>query len=96
MAELEIGQVVGIPCDVGQGAFAGEHLVTIDTAEGPVSGFVSIEDLLEMEGSRGLIRGVILELAEETITVRVRGSFFTTTGVTYLPKEWADSNLRRL
>jgi hypothetical protein len=96
MARLEIGQQVGIPCDVGHGAFAEEYLVTLITVEGPVSGFVSQENLIETEAGKGLLKGVVVELEEETVTVKVRGSFFTTTGLAYLPKDWASSNLKPL
>lgn len=93
---IEIGQAVGIPCDVGQGAFPNEHLVTMITTDGPVSGFVTTDNLARIEGDRGLLKGVVVQVGEETVTVRVRGSFFTTTGLAYLPRDWAASHLQSL
>lgn len=96
MNRFEVGKFVGIPCDLGSGAFVDEYLVTIETAEGPVSGFITKENLELIDGEKGVLRGEVVELGADTITVKVRGSFFTTTGLAYLPRDWAASNLRSL
>jgi len=87
MAQLEIGQLVGIPCDVGEGPFAGEALVTFQTIKGPVSGFVSKDDLKDIANGSGVLRGVVMEIDDDTVSVRIRGSFFTTTGIAYFSPE---------
>lgn len=96
IGKFELGQVVGIPCDVKPGAFSGEYLVTIDTKTGPISGFVRTERLSGGEGGITYLRGVVQEVTEDTVTVRIHGSFFTTTGLAYLQSEWARSNLADL
>ena len=46
------------------------------------------------EGHEGFIRGVVREVSADTVTVEVHGSFFTTTGLAYLRRDWANSNLQ--
>lgn len=96
MIQLERGNEVGIPCDVKQGAFPEENLITIETISGPVSGFVNRDSILKLEGESGYIRGVVHDVTEDTVTVWIRGSFFTTTGLAYLPYEWATSHLESI
>lgn len=81
MVDLQIGEKIRIPCTASQGAFPDEWLVSFDTAEGPVSGFVKC--VQEFEGEHYII-GRIEEVRPSVIAVRVEGSFFTTTGLAYL------------
>ena len=87
MDQFKIGQLVGIPCDVGNGPFDGEALVTFQTIEGPVSGFVSEDDLKDKSDGFGILQGLVVEIGDDRVTVRVRGSFFTTTGIAYFSPE---------
>ncbi len=96
MSQFSQGDAVGIPCDVGHGAFADEYLVTILTVTGPISGFVTRDDFYDIEGDKGNLRGIVIDVAEDTVTVKIRGSFFTTTGLAYLPRDWALTNLKPL
>ena len=96
MTRLERGEEVRIPCDVKQGAFPDEHLITIDTISGPVSGFVTSDKILRLEGETGYIQGVVQDVTEDTVIVWMRGSFFTTTGLAYLSREWAGLHLEPL
>jgi hypothetical protein len=58
-----------------------ELVVTIDTAEGPISGFVKTA-FVTMTGERsGYIVGQIVDLNDSTVQVRLPGSFFTTAGL---------------
>jgi hypothetical protein len=86
MIHFEPGQAIGIPCDATQGAFPGECLVSFESKTGPVSGFVPAENI-ERFGSETYLRGVIKEVSEDTLTVWVQGSFFTTTGLAYLSRD---------
>jgi hypothetical protein len=86
MASLAVGHEVRIPCEVSEGAFPGERLVTIDSAVGPVSGFVKEEEIVS-SGGRSYLSGVVESVDDNTVTVRLRGSFFRTTGIAYLRKE---------
>src|ERR1700730_1087420 len=86
MARFIPGQPILIPCDVEPGAFASEFLVTFETVEGPVSGFVREDNLQRsgVEGGATYIFATVKAVSEDTLTVVVRGSFFTTTGLAHL------------
>ena len=43
MVPFEVGQYIVIPCDVRPGAFPSEFLVTLETLDGVLSGFVGTE-----------------------------------------------------
>ena len=94
MAAFEPGQTIGIPCDVFPGAFSHEALVVLDTKRGEVSGFVNRDELLELDNDHELLRAKVVDVTEDTLTVRLRGSFFTTTGLAFLSPDWARSNAR--
>jgi hypothetical protein len=94
MANFAPGQKIRILCEVQRGAFPTELLVTFDTAEGPISGFVRSENVERIEGHEGYIRGTVKEVEGDTITVMVEGSFFTTNGLAYLKSDWANSHVK--
>ncbi len=77
------GMVVELTCTVASGAFPDEHLVTFEAIGGTVSGFVKPEEIKIIDGESRL-RAVVKEVAPEQLTVLVRGSFFTTTGIAYV------------
>ena len=92
---LRPGDEVEIPCEVGNGAFPTEMLVTFETTDGPVSGFVRKENLVATDKpDRAFVKGRVKEVTRDVITVIVRGSFFTTTGLASLSRDWASKNLR--
>lgn len=86
MIRFEPGQMVYIPCKVTSGAFPHELLVTLDTKDGPVSGFVSEEILRNVRDDQAEIIAKVKETKDDTVTVWIRGHFFTTTGLAYLPQ----------
>jgi hypothetical protein len=90
MSQFSAGQQVKSPCEVQRGAFPTELLVTFETADGPISGFVRSEDVQRVDGHNGLISATVTEVSSDTITVIVKGSFFTTTGLAYLKRDWAN------
>ena len=92
MATLERGQLIAIPCKVFPGAFNHEAMVIIDTLEGEVSGFVRRDELVRVEDDVGYVKGRIVDVTTDTITVLLKGSFFTTTGLAEFSPEWAKSN----
>lgn len=94
MSEFSVGQQVKIQCEVQRGAFPTELLVTFEAAEGPISGFVRSEDVQRLDGHKGLISATITAVSSDTITVIVKGSFFTTTGLAYLKRDWANLNVQ--
>ena len=96
MAAFEPGQTIGIPCKMFPGAFSHEALVVLDTKRGKVSGFVNRKELVELGGDRELLRAKVVDVTEDTLTVWLRGSFFTTTGAAFLSPDWARSNVRTI
>lgn len=94
MVSFTPGQSIRIRCEVQRGAFPTEALVTFETAEGPVSGFVRSNSVERTEGHEGYIRAIVKEVPRDTITVMVQGSFFTTTGLAYLNRDWAKSHVK--
>lgn len=94
MSQFSVGQQVKIRCDVQRGAFPTELLVTFETVEGPISGFVRSEDVQRVGGHEGLISATITVVSSDTIAVILKGSFFTTTGLAYLKRDWANSNVQ--
>lgn len=75
-----VGGFVGIQCEVKPGPFAEEMLVTVDTIDGAISGFVKRTELREMNG-KWQVRGKVRRIAENALEVWILGSFFTTNGI---------------
>lgn len=78
---FEIGQRVKVPCQVSPGPFSEERLVTLETVEGAISGFVNTNDVALTDDSNGLLTGTVTAVEPGHVTVRLRGSFFTTNGL---------------
>ena len=76
---FQVGNFIGVVCEVQPGPFSDEHLVTLDTVDGAISGFVR-ESELRKSGDRWEVRGRIQEILGETLKVKIYGSFFTTNG----------------
>jgi len=84
---LEIGQQVWIQCTVQPGPFSEEPLVSIETIDGAVTGFVRTEEL--KLGDNHFVRGIVRDIAKEYVEVWIKGSFFTTNGLANVPRELA-------
>ena len=82
MTTFEPGEKVKVEVKVQAGAFADERLINIDTVNGVVSGFVNASDIENREGEIGYIEGEVKSTTDNTITVFIKGSFFTTNGLT--------------
>ena len=80
MRELKRGDQIAIKCEVKPGPFPGEHLIEVETLDGPVSGFVS-EDFLRERAGSWFVKGAVQEVHTDYIKVRIEGSFFTTNGI---------------
>lgn len=78
---FEIGQTVKVPCSVSPGPFSDERLVTVQTIEGTISGFVRSDDLIQTDEENGYLIGVVTALDPDAIKIKLRGSFFTTNGL---------------
>ena len=86
--KMKTGDMIEIRCEVQQGPFSDERLITFDTLDGPVTGFVNEEYLHEKpDGWR--VRAKFLSAEGESVKVRVRGSFLTTNGLATIPRATA-------
>lgn len=88
MSGMKVGDVIGIECRVQPGPFTGERLISFDTVEGPVSGFVREANLKEISG-QWYVRAVIQGVEGDVLEVRVKGSFFTTNGLANVERRFA-------
>ncbi|MBI2177762.1 MAG: hypothetical protein HYU38_05400 [Candidatus Tectomicrobia bacterium] len=93
MATFKEGQTVEVRCRIHEGAFPTEYLVTIEATPEPVSGFVKRDDVKKEGEGTGYLLGKITEVSEDKISVLIRGSFFTTTGLASFSRESAESHL---
>jgi hypothetical protein len=78
------GETVLVPTEVKAGAFPGERLVTVTTDTGPVSGFAKADAIVNRDGGNYLAAEV-KTVSAKTLTVKLAGSFFTTTGLADVP-----------
>ena len=86
--------VVRIPCEVTNGAFSSEHLITIETANGLITGFIQVDDVIEGTAGEHFVDGIVQGKKDGKIVVRLPGSFFTTTGIAYfLPQQVSERAL---
>lgn len=88
MTQFKSGDEVGIRCAVQPGPFSGEKLISFDTLDGPVTGFVKNE-YLRQDGDTWLVHAVVVDQQSDTVRVNVHGSFFTTNGLATIPREMA-------
>lgn len=84
MASIRKGDTIGAQCKISGGVLPGELGITVDTKTGPVSGFVR-EDAIRRTPTATYIIGVVLDVKDDTVVARLRGSFFTTNGIAYFP-----------
>ena len=63
-------------------------MVTVETVNGPVTGFVATDELKAKDGVE-LVRGIVRDLAKDHVEVWIRGSFFTTNGLANVRRELA-------
>lgn len=72
------GDLVGVPCSIQLGPFPHEKLITVETPQGLLSGFVQETELAQKDDKRGLVKGRVMHIGRDSVTVRLFGSFFTT------------------
>jgi len=93
MPTFKPGDAVAVPATVQPGAFPGEHLVTVLTSSGPVSGFVRDQDIVEPNKT---IHAIVRESTISSLSVQLAGSYFTTNGLAELPADWARQNVKAI
>ncbi len=86
---LSVGQEVWIRCMVQPGPFSDEPLVTIESVDGPVSGFIASDELKTGPGGEPRVRGIVRSIERTFVEVWIQGSFFTTNGLTNVRPELA-------
>jgi len=86
MPRIKVGDLIGVLCEVQPGPFPNERVVTIETIDGPISGFVREENV--RKSKRGwIVRAEVRGIGKDDIVlVQIQGSFFTTNGVASVPK----------
>lgn len=84
----ESGETLLIPVSASPGAFPDEYLISLDTLDGPISGFIRSDEVKEIEGEK-FIEGRVLDASQDGIRVVIHGSYFTTTGLAHISKEVA-------
>ena len=84
--DMKSGGEVRIPCTTSQGAFEDERLITIETMEGPIAGFIDADEVKTADNGDTYVCGVVQGVEDERIVIRLRGSFFTTTGIAYFSR----------
>ncbi len=90
-AEMRPGTKLKIPCTTQNGAFRDEYLITVETADGVISGFIEAGFVTEDDAGKKYIVGTVQEVGQDTVVVRVPGSFFTTTGIAYFSQQMVES-----
>jgi hypothetical protein len=88
MKPFKPGARVQIRCEVKPGPFSAERLITFDTLDGPISGFVRETELSSDKG-QWFIDCVVKSVETDHLVVKVRGSFFTTNGIANVSTEMA-------
>ena len=78
---LKPGDEVLIRCEAKNGQFDDEMAVTINTLDGIISGFVQKSVIEEHADGVALIRGRVISLDHNSVTVLVKGEFFTSNGL---------------
>ena len=82
------GSIIGVPCQVKPGPFSEELLISLETIDGPISGFTQGSEL-KRQGEQWFVRAIVEAVEKDAITVRIYGSFFTTNGIATISPETA-------
>ncbi len=93
MGTFKPGDTIRIRCEMHPGAFPTEYMVSFETADGPVSGFVRANNVEKISDEEGYIRATVRDVTADLLTIVAQGSFFTTTGLAFLKRDWANSHV---
>ena len=88
MESINFGSTIKIPCEVKPGPFSGEHLISFQTLEGAVSGFVHDKDISKADDG-WFVLAIVKEIFADSIVVMVKGSFFNTNGIATVSRDLA-------
>lgn len=90
--EFAQGTRIPVHCSVSQGAFLDEYLITIDTTEGSISGFIDSREVFTDEDGH-YVNGIVQEIKGDKIVIMLPGSFFTTTGIAHFSRDMLEKAL---
>lgn len=91
---FEKGAIVEVPATYTKGPFNDEMLVSIDTGENRISGFVRREHIRFVDDTNAYVKARVLSNDPE-ILLELYGEFFTTNGIEPVQAEWAKQNLAK-
>lgn len=91
--EIREGVRVQVPCSISRGAFLNEYLITIDTSDGPISGFIDADSVNTTDDNIAYICGIVHEVRGDTVIIGLPGSFFTTTGIAHFSRKVLENAL---
>lgn len=94
--EFEVGQSVGVPATYSSGPFPDELLISLGTEGRRISGFVKRANIKFVDDTNALVAARITSVGDDTVTLQLRGSFFTTNGVEPVSKGWARNNFQSI
>ena len=86
MTPINKGDTLYIPVEIGDGAFLGERLITFETLEGPISGFIKNDQVIN-RGDISFVEAKVVDIDSNRFAIRLHGSFFTTTGLAHISNE---------
>ena len=91
--EIREGVQVQVACSISRGAFLNEYLITIDTSDGPISGFIDANYVNKADDDSAYICGVVHEIQGDNVIIGLPGSFFTTTGIAHFSRKVLENTL---
>ncbi|NIR27916.1 MAG: hypothetical protein GWN84_00985 [Gammaproteobacteria bacterium] len=96
MARFRSGDSFNVPCVIEPGAFPDEKRVTIRRAsgKGDLCGYVPREQVQFTNQNRGFVRGTVVDVKTDCITVQISGSFSTASGHAALRIRYPDAHSR--
>lgn len=94
MMSFAPGTPIEIPCSIAPGAFPTEYFVAIELDGETINGFVPTHYISENGGATAYIPGTVERVVGSRLTIRVPGSYFTTTGIADISQAWAERNIR--
>ena len=80
--------IVGIPCEVGDGFFSDEKFISFDSLDGKIAGVAQTLDLRQA-GDQWQVRAIVDSEHEDHLYVWVWGDFVQTAGFVKLPLGFA-------
>lgn len=86
MGRPKAGELILVKVRAERGPFSDECLITFESLDGPISGFINSDEVVQ-RGSDTFIRARVLAVRDNGISVKLHGSFFTTTGLAHIDKD---------